>query len=324
LYLLIPKGFFPVQDTGAIQAISQAPEATSFAAMSVRQQARAHIILQDPAVESLSSFIGIDGTNTTLNSGRMQINLKPLKDRRISASDVIRRLKSKVQRVTGIQLFMQPVQDLTVEDRVSRTQFQYTLEDPNEDELNTWTNKLVTELRKLPQIEDVATDQLPAGNAVQIEIDRVTTSRLGINPQTVDDTLYDAFGQRQITTLYTQTNQYHVILEADPKLQTRPTDLNNIYLQASSESSSPVSNTMGSSAGAGAGAGAGSGTTQLSPGSTSGVGSVATASTTLASGQDRSKPTQFEHVDLGAIKHFGQFHGAAVHFDFDFYYEHCD
>lgn len=284
LYFVIPKGFFPIQDTGVIQAISQAPEATSFAAMSIRQRALAHLILQDPAVESLSSFIGVDGTNTTLNSGRMQINLKPLAQRGISAAEVIRRLKPRVQHVTGIQLFMQPVQDLTVEDRVSRTQFQYTLEDPNEEELNTWTNKLVAELRKLPQIEDVATDQMPSGNAVQINIDRVTASRLGLNPQTIDDTLYDAFGQRQITTLYTQTNQYHVILEADPNLQRRPTDLNNIYLQASSTSSSAGPSTMGSSAGAGAGGGGG-GATQLSPGSTSGVGSVASASSTLASGQ---------------------------------------
>ena len=285
LYFVIPKGFFPVQDTGVIQAISQAPEATSFAAMSIRQQALARIILEDPAVDSLSSFIGIDGTNTTLNSGRMQINLKPLEQRRISASDVIRRLKPKVQHVTGIELYMQPVQDLTVEDRVSRTQFQYTLEDPNEEELNTWTNKLVAKLRRLPQIEDVATDQMPSGNAIQIDIDRVTASRLGINPQTVDDTLYDAFGQRQITTLYTQTNQYHVILEADPKLQTRPGDLDNIYLQASGGSTQAASRTMGSSSGAGAGGAAGGGSTQLSPGSTSGVGSVATASSTLASGQ---------------------------------------
>ena len=286
LYLVIPKGFFPVQDTGVIQAISQAPEATSFAAMSVRQRALAHVILQDPAVESLSSFIGVDGTNTTLNSGRMQINLKPLAERGISASEAIRRLKPKVQRVTGIQLYMQPVQDLTVEDRVSRTQFQYTLEDPNEEELNTWTNKLVAQLRKLPQIEDVATDQMPSGNAVEINVDRVTASRLGINPQTVDDTLYDAFGQRQITTLYTQTNQYHVILEADPSLQTRPADLSNIYLQASSSSSAAGGRTMGSSSGAGAsGASGGSGSTQLTPGSTSSVGSVATPSSTLSSGQ---------------------------------------
>ena len=157
LYFIIPKGFFPIQDTGVIQAISQAPEATSFAAMSVRQQALARVILQDPAVESLSSFIGIDGTNTTLNSGRMQINLKPIADRKISASEIMRRLKPKVQHITGIELFMQPVQDLTVEDRVSRTQFQYTLEDPNEEELNTWTNKLIAQLRRLPQIEDVTT-----------------------------------------------------------------------------------------------------------------------------------------------------------------------
>lgn len=171
LFIVIPKGFFPIQDTGVGSGDFAGPRCHFFAAMSIRQRALARVILQDPAVESLSSFIGVDGTNTTLNSGRMQINLKPLADRRVSASDVIRRLKPKVQHVTGIELFMQPVQDLTVEDRVSRTQFQYTLEDPNEDELNTWTNKLVAELRKSPQIEDVATDQMPLGNAIQINID---------------------------------------------------------------------------------------------------------------------------------------------------------
>jgi multidrug efflux pump len=285
LYLVIPKGFFPIQDTGVIQAISQAPEATSFGAMSTRQQSLARIILQDPAVESLSSFIGIDGTNTTLNAGRMQINLKPLDQRGISASEVIRRLRPKLQSVVGIQMYMQPVQDLTVEDRVSRTQFQYTLEDPNEAELNTWTGKLVQKLRQIPVIEDVATDQLPHGNAIELNIDRVTASRLGINPATIDNTLYDAFGQRQITTLYTQTNQYHVILEADPQFQSRANNLNDLYIQASSGSSTATSSTMGSSSGAGTSGGAGGGATNLTPGSTSGVGSVATASSTLASGQ---------------------------------------
>ena len=164
-------------------------------------------------MQSLSSFIGADGTNTTLNSGRMSINLKPLSDRSLSASDVIRRLNRNLQNVEGIRLYMQPVQDITVDDRVSRTQYQYTLEDPNVDELNLWTNRFVAKLDQLPELEDVATDQQTGGLAVTLAIDRVTASRLGIAPATIDNTLYDNFGQRQINTMYTQLNQYHVIME---------------------------------------------------------------------------------------------------------------
>ncbi len=240
LYYFIPKGFFPIQDTGIIQVITQAPEATSFDAMSTRQQALAHITLDDPAVDSLSSFIGVDATNTTLNSGRMQINLKPLEDRGLSASDVIQRLRPKLARVGGIQAYLQPVQDLTVEDRVSRTQFQYTVEDPDSRELATWTARIVDKLRALPELQDVATDEQPQGNAVTLDIDRVTASRLGITPQAIDDTLYDAFGQRQVTTLYTQTNQYHVILEADPRFQTSPERLQDIYLGAGAAATAPA------------------------------------------------------------------------------------
>jgi multidrug efflux pump len=284
LYIIIPKGFFPIQDTGVIQGISQAPEATSFAAMSVRQQSLARVILQDPAVESLSSFIGIDGTNTTLNSGRFQINLKPLADRHMSATEVIRRLRPKVSQVFGVQLYMQPVQDLTVEDRVSRTQYQYTLEDADQDELEAWTQKFLEGLRKLPEIEDVASDQQPNGNALSVTLDRVTASRMGINPQTVDNTLYDAFGQRQITTLYTQTNQYHVILEADPFFQLSPERLHDIYIPASSSSSTAGSTTMGSSAGAGGGGLNSGASSQLNPTSTSGVGGLAATNAVRVSG----------------------------------------
>jgi multidrug efflux pump len=218
LYIFIPKGFFPVQDTGVIQGISQASQSISFDAMSEKQREMAEIILQDPAVESLSSFIGADGINTTLNSGRISINLKPINER-IGASDVIRRLQRRLKNVEGIQLYMQPVQDITVDDRVSRTQYQYTLEDPDTDELNEWTNKFVAQLNKLPELEDVATDQQTGAKAVQMEIDRVTASRLGIAPTTIDNTLYDAYGQREISTLYTQLNQYHVILETAPEWQ---------------------------------------------------------------------------------------------------------
>jgi multidrug efflux pump len=232
LYIVIPKGFFPVQDTGIIQGISQAPPTISPKAMAEKQQELANVILADPAVESLSSFIGADGTNITTNSGRVSINLKPLNQRDLNASDVIRRLQTKLADVQGIQLFMQPVQNITVDDRVSRTQYQYTLEDPDPNELNDWTNRFVTKLKDLKELEDVATDQQPGGLAVQLVIDRATASRLGIAPTTIDNTLYDAFGQRQINTMYTQLNQYHVILESEPQFQLDPDKLNKLYIQA--------------------------------------------------------------------------------------------
>jgi multidrug efflux pump len=234
LYIIIPKGFFPIQDTGVIQGISQAPPTIGAKAMAQKQQELANVILADPAVDSLSSFIGADGTNITTNSGRMSINLKPLEDRDLNASDVIRRLQGKLSNVQGIQLFMQPVQNITVDDRVSRTQYQYTLEDPDPNELNDWTNRFVTKLKQLPELEDVATDQQPGGLAVSLVIDRPTASRLGIAPTTIDNTLYDAFGQRQINTMYTQLNQYHVILEAQPQFQVDPNKLNKLYIQANS------------------------------------------------------------------------------------------
>ena len=237
LYITIPKGFFPVQDTGVIQGISQASQSISYPAMAEKQKELAAIILRDPAVESLSSFIGADGINTTLNSGRISINLKPLDQRvpsYISASDVIRRLQNNLAQVKGMHLYMQPVQDITVDDRVSRTQYQYTLEDPDTDELNQWTDRFVAQLKKLPEMEDVATDQQTGAHAIQLAIDRVTASRLGIAPTTIDNTLYDAYGQRQISTIYTQLNQYHVVLETQPEWQQNPGKLRDLYIQASS------------------------------------------------------------------------------------------
>jgi multidrug efflux pump len=232
LYIMIPKGFFPVQDTGVIQGISQASQSISYADMAVKQQELARVILEDPAVESLSSFIGPDGINTTLNSGRININLIPIEKRHMSASDVIRRLQTKLTQVSGIYVYMQPVQDITVDDRVTRTQYQYTLEDPDFDELNEWSDKFVAELKKLPELEDVATDQQTGGRALKLNIDRVTASRLGIAPTTVDNTLYDAYGQRQISTLYTQLNQYHIVLETAPEWQRNPSNLGSLYIQA--------------------------------------------------------------------------------------------
>jgi multidrug efflux pump len=243
LYYVVPKGFFPVQDTGFIQVISQAPESTSFEAMQQRQRAAARVILADPAVASLSSFIGIDGTTMTLNSGRMQINLKPLEERGVSATEVIDRLKPHLNQVSGIQLFLLPVQDLTVENRVSRAQYQYTIEDPDQANVDKWTKKLVAKLQTLPELADVSTDQQPHGLAADVHIDRVTASRLGITPSDIDNTLYDAFGQRQVSTLYTQTNQYHVILEADPAFQTFPNQLSHIYLPSSPSLSSSSTST---------------------------------------------------------------------------------
>jgi multidrug efflux pump len=240
LYLAIPKGFFPVQDTGVILGVSEAPQSISFDAMSRRQQRLAEVILKDPAVESLSSFIGVEGTNTTLNSGRIQVNLKPIEDRKTSASDVIRRLQPKLDDVEGITLFMQPVQDLTVEDRVSRTQFQYSLEDPDSRELAEWVPKFVSKLQSLPQLRDVASDQLNAGQQLRLVIDRDTASRLGITPQMIDDALYNAFGQRQVSTMFTQLNQYHVVLEVKPEFRDSPEDLEHIYVRSASGGQVPL------------------------------------------------------------------------------------
>jgi len=241
LYIFVPKGFFPVQDTGVLLGISEAPQDVSFGAMAERQQALARVILQDPAVASLSSFIGIDGTNITSNTGRIQINLKPLEERRVSASDVIRRLQPQLAKVDGITLFLQPVQDLTVEDRVSRTQFQYSLEDADPQELAYWTPRLLERLRELPELRDVASDQLNSGRLATLVIDRDTASRLGVLPQTIDDTLYDAFGQRQVSTIFTQLNQYHVVLEVDPQFQQHPDALKNIYVNSSTGRQIPLS-----------------------------------------------------------------------------------
>ena len=286
LYVTIPKGFFPTQDTGIIQGISQASASISFESMTEKQQALARVLLDDPAVEGISSFIGADGTNTTLNSGRIQINLKPLADRGISATALIRRLGPKLAQVEGIKLYMQPVQDLTVEDRVSRTQYQYTVEDPNQTELNSVVYDFVRRLKELPQLADVVTDQQLGGVAETLAIDRATASRFGITPQTIDNTLYDAFGQRQINTMYTQVNQYHVILETDPRFQRDPSNLNDIYIQSSATGSSAAgsSNTGGSSSGAGAGGGPSPGNALLSPSATAGVSSSASSGSALSSG----------------------------------------
>ena len=231
LYMVVPKGFFPVQDTGVIQGISEAPQSISFTAMSQRQQALGSLILQDPAVESLSSYIGVDGDNPTLNSGRMLINLKPHSERSESASDVIARLQPLLDQQVGIKLFMQPVQDLTIEDRVSRTQYQFSLSSPDADLLSTWSQKLVTALSNQPELRDVASDLQDKGLQVYLVIDRDAASRLGVTVATITDALYDAFGQRQISTIYTQASQYRVVLQAKDGEKIGPQSLDQIHVK---------------------------------------------------------------------------------------------
>ncbi len=282
LYIEIPKGLFPIQDTGIIQGVSEADQDISFPAMSERQQALAKIILEDPAVESLSSFIGVDGTNTTLNAGRIQINLKPLEARKVGAADVMQRLQPKLAAISGITLYMQPVQDLTVDDRVSRTQYQYTLEDPNVDELNTWAPRLLAKLKTLPQLSDVASDQQNSGLRASLVLDRDTASRLGLTTAAIDNTLYDSFGQRQISTMFTQVNQYHVILEVDPKFQQNPSNLNDVYITPS---------TSGITSGAG--------TTSSAPAATTGPGAASTTTSPLPA---MSSPVA---APLSAFTHWG-------------------
>jgi multidrug efflux pump len=304
LYLLVPKGFFPVQDTGGIQGVSVAAETISFPAMAEAQQKLADTILKDPAVDSLSSFIGIDGTNTTLNSGRIQINLKPIEQRKISASDVIRRLQPELDKVTGITLYMQPVQDLTVEDRVSRTQYQYTLEDPDPTELAQWVPRLIDQMKEIPTLRDIATDQQNLGLSTTLVIDRDAASRLGVTASTLDNVLYDAFGQRQISTIFTQLNQYHVVLEVDPRLQKNPRDLSSIYVPTGTTSSTGTG--TGLATGTGPGAGTGTGTAIVPVGTSTAPPKVVPLS-------------QFTRIEKTAaplaVNHQGQFASVTISFN---------
>jgi len=338
LYIVIPKGFFPVQDTGVIQGISQAPPTISSSAMAAKQQQLARVVHADPAVASQSSFIGADGTNTTTNSGRMSINLKSLGQRGISASGVIRRLQQQLQQVQGIQLFMEPVQNITVDDRVSRSQYQYSLEDPDINELSDWTRRFVGRLRQLPELENVATDEQPGGLAVYLRVDRVTASRLGIAPATIDNTLYDAFGQRQISTMYTQINQYHVILESDPRFQQDPDMLDHLYIQAnasSGTSGAAAASSFSSIGSASAGSNALTGSALYTPSAnilSAPVNALAARSVTSSSNQGAgsagaTSSTPSSAVPLSAFAHFqkttepltiahqGQFPAITVSFD---------
>ena len=241
LYLAVPKGFFPVQDTGVIQGISEAPQSISFSAMSERQQRLADVILKDPAVASLSSYIGVDGDNPTLNSGRMLINLTPHAERQVSASEVIERLRPELAKLSGIELFMQPVQDLSIEDRVSRTQFQFSLESPDPALLETWSAKLVEALRQQPELSDVTSDLQSRGLQVYLNIDRDMAGRLGVSVANIDDALYDAFGQRQISTIYTQASQYRVVLESANGGSIGPAALRQIHVATADGKQVPLS-----------------------------------------------------------------------------------
>jgi multidrug efflux pump len=320
-FIWIPKGFFPIQDTGVIQGVSEAAQTVSFDEMSRLQQSIASIILKDPSVANLESFIGIDGTNTTLNSGRILINLKPLDERKINASDVIRRLQPELENVPGITLFMQPVQDLTIEDRVSRTQFQYTLEDPSADELNVYASRMLEKLRELPELRDVASDQQVSGLRAKLIVDRATAARLGITASTIDQTLYDAYGQREISTMFTQLNQYHVVLEVKPRFDKNPLDLRDLFIRtgmaasagglvsggssSSSISTGPVSSTPGS-------ASTNTGSSSTSGGSAaSSVFGIAPQSNAIYANGGQVPLSAFAHVEMSSapitVNHQGQF-----------------
>jgi multidrug efflux pump len=300
LYVYVPKGFFPVQDTGVIMGISEAAENTSFTAMALKQQELAKVILKNGNVDSLSSFIGVDGTNVTPNSGRIQINLKPRNQRKETASQIIRDMQPELAKVDGITLYMQSVQDLTVESRVSRTQYQYSMEDADAVELATWSQQLLQKLQAVPQLRDVASDQQNNGLQANLIIDRDTASRLGILPQAIDDTLYDAFGQRQVSTMFTQLNQYHVVLEVGPQFKLTPDDLKNIYVKSTNGASVTGLTATGATAGSTSGANTAANST-----------SATNASPTTVAGGTQVPLSAFTHVEMRnaplAINHQGQF-----------------
>ncbi len=303
LYILIPKGFFPVQDTGAIQGITEAQQSISFDAMAERQQEIARIVLRDPAVESLTSYIGVDGTNTTLNSGRMLINLKAFGSgdgrRDIHASDVIRRLQGEVDKVVGVGMYMQPVQDLTIETRVSRTQYQFSVEDANPDELARWVPKLTERLSHTAGFSDVASDLQDKGLQAFVQIDRDAAARLGITPAAIDNALYNAFGQRQISTIFTQASQYRVVLEVKPEFGRGPLALDGIYVAASGVASAVGQNTQG----------------QSQARAVTATQSTAAAGATTSQVQLSSIATVIEKPTSLVINHIGQFPSATVSFN---------
>ncbi|HKD92574.1 MAG TPA: efflux RND transporter permease subunit [Terriglobales bacterium] len=316
LYIVVPKGFFPVQDTGQILGVSEASPDVSFEAMEQRQQQLVDVILKDPDVASVSSFIGVDGINTTLNSGRVQINLKPRDNRTASASDIIRRLQPPLANIQGISLFMQPVQDLTVEDRVSRTQYQYALEDASAAELNSFTPKFIEKLSTLPELRDVASDEQTGGLAANIVIDRDTASRLGIQPADIDNTLYDAFGQRQVSTIYTQLNQYHVVLEVDPRFQKNPDSLDEIYIHAGTAGTTSGSGSAATITTATGATAPPSATTMATSGTAPQFANAGVGSTVGGSDVPLTSIAKIERTNVPlTINHQGQFPAATISFN---------
>ena len=324
LFLIVPKGFFPVQDTGVIQGVSVASQSISFSEMVDLQSDAVAVITQDPAVESLSSFVGIDQSNTTLNNARMLINLKPREQRDSTASEIIRRLQPKLAGLPGLSVYMQPVQDITVDDRVSRTQFQYTLEDPNADKLNSWAPRMLAILQQLPEVRDVASDQQELGLRAQLVYDRETASRLGITPAFIDQTLYDSYGQRQISTMFTQLNQYHVILEVEPRFRDHPSDLRDLYIRSGVVSGStpatnpnvvssglPVATSRRSPVGTPATTSFGSSAAAATASATTPFGGGPGASSTVFPGGDQAHGTSLFRVEQTTapitINHQGQF-----------------
>jgi len=313
---VVPKGFFPVQDTGQILGVSEASPDVSFEAMEQRQQQLVDVILKDPDVASVSSFIGVDGINTTLNSGRVQINLKPRDNRTASASDIIRRLQPPLANIQGISLFMQPVQDLTVEDRVSRTQYQYALEDASAAELNSFTPKFIEKLSTLPELRDVASDEQTGGLAANIVIDRDTASRLGIQPADIDNTLYDAFGQRQVSTIYTQLNQYHVVLEVDPRFQKNPDSLDEIYIHAGTAGTTSGSGSAATITTATGATAPPSATTTATSGTAPQFANAGVGSTVGGSDVPLTSIAKIERTNVPlTINHQGQFPAATISFN---------
>ncbi|WP_028312581.1 efflux RND transporter permease subunit [Derxia gummosa] len=296
LYVLVPKGFFPTQDTGVIQATTEADQSVSFAAMAERQQRAAALVAADPDVESVSSFIGVDGTNATLNSGRLLINLRPIEDRKARAPEIIRRLQARASELTGIALYMQPVQDLTIDDRIARTQYQFTLSTPDLAELSAWVPRLMEELRTLPQLADIATDLQDKGLQAYIEIDRDAAARLGVTTAAIDNALYNAYGQRLVSTIFTQTSQYRVVLEVAPEARTGLAALENLYVPATGNiATTSAANANSAPAGA-------SLTTSVSSSRTAQVPLSAVARVV-------ERPTAL------AISHVGQFPAATVSFN---------
>jgi multidrug efflux pump len=318
LYIAVPKGFFPVQDTGLIQGISQASQSISYAAMADHQRELARAILKDPDVVSLSSFIGVDGQNNTLNSGRFLINLKPRDERTLTASDIIRRLARETAGVAGAALFMQPVQDLSIDTTVSATQYQFILEDPNAKDFDVWVPKLLARLNEIPDLADVASDLQQNGLAADITIDRATAGRFGITPATIDNALYDAFGQRIVSTIYTQSNQYRVILEADPSLQHSLESLNAIFLPSSTSSTTSASSSSSAATGSSA-ASSSSAATGSSAASSSGTSTTASSGSAAHAGAGQVPLSAIVTVTTRKsplqIGHLGQFPATTISFN---------